>query len=60
MVKEKVTMDPIFIGDTEEYAPNYRMHFNIVFDTDNQMRTIIHYKTFFTCMLEAGLVVEVF
>jgi len=57
MVKEKMTMDPIMIG--EEPAP-YRNHLNIVFDTDSQMRTIIKYKTFFTCMLEVGVVVEVF
>lgn len=31
----------------------------MVVDTDDQMRTIIVYKTFFECMLELGIVIEV-
>jgi hypothetical protein len=53
MVKETVTY-------TEENFKNYESHLKIIIDTDNQMRTIYTYKTYFECMLETGMVVEVF
>jgi hypothetical protein len=45
---------------TEEAKEKGHSFFRIIIDTDNEMRTIIRYKTFFECMLETGVVVEVF
>ena len=46
-------------GDINFKHDGGKMEITMVVDTDDQMRTIIKYKTFFECMLEVGLVVEV-
>jgi hypothetical protein len=40
--------------------PDYHLNrISFILDTDNQLRTMIKYKTFFHCMLEIGLAGEV-